>query len=78
MTTSIKFIVGRTYQCRSICDHNCIWQFKVVARTAKTVSLESDGKIERRGIREYDGEEICHPHGKYSMAPTLTASKVVR
>lgn len=78
-TTARKFIVGRTYQCRSICDYECIYSFVVVARTDKTVSLKnSDGKVTRRKVRSYyDNSEACDPHGRYSMSPVLTADRAI-
>lgn len=74
MTT---FQVGRVYYCRSIGDHDSIWRYLVVKRTAKTVTLEDYGTREtfRRGIRIYNGVECCSPHGRYSMSPTLSADK---
>lgn len=73
MSTLSKFIVGNTYGVRSICDHNCIFTFKVVARTEKTVTLESHGKQVRRKIRLVDNAEGCDPQGRFSMSPVLTA-----
>lgn len=72
MSNLVKFEVGKTYSCRSACDHNCVWEFKVLGRTDKTVTL-SDGK--RRKLSVYDGVETCFPIGRYSMAPTLRADK---
>ncbi len=72
----VRFKVGRTYQTRSICDHDCIFEAKVVARTAKTVTADVAG----RGIKRfrpfiYDGKECFRPFGTYSMAPTIYANK---
>ncbi len=69
-----KFIVGRTYSTRSICDHDCIFSFTVTARTDKTVTLRYHGKETRRKIRLYDGIERCDPMGRFSMSPVLTAT----
>jgi hypothetical protein len=33
-----QFQIGRTYSTRSICDHNCIFAFTILGRTAKTVT----------------------------------------
>lgn len=35
----IKFKVGCYYVMRSPCDHECIWVYKVISRTAKTITL---------------------------------------
>jgi hypothetical protein len=70
-----KFIVGREYRTRSICDSNCIFRFKVLARTEKTVTIETGrNKSVRRKITVRDGVEQIYPHGQYSMAPVLRAS----
>ena len=73
-----QFEVGNTYQCRSICDYNCIWSYTVIARTAATVTLRDNhtGKTQKNriaGISKRSGIETVFPLGSYSMAPTLTA-----
>lgn len=75
-----RFEVGKTYTCRSACDHDCIFKFKVVKRTDKTVWLEEHGKIKARRIRisAYDKCEACDPHGVYSMSPVLHATDEAR
>ena len=73
MSTS-SFIIGNTYSARSACDHNAVWSFVVVARTAKQVTLrDDDGKEIKRRVIVRDGVEECFPLGKYSMAPRLRA-----
>ena len=68
------FETGKTYSCGSIGDHNCIWSFKVVKRTSKTITIESeDFQTVRRAISIYDNGEVIHPLSKYSMAPILRA-----
>lgn len=76
MTNQITqtFTVGKTYTCRSVCDHNCIWSFEVIARTAKMVTLKDErGKVIKKGIKLYDDTETCMPLGVFSMAPILRA-----
>ena len=71
-----QFEIGQTYSCRSICDHECIFEFTVTKRTAKFVTLENrHGRIRRAGVRvsEYDNAEMCYPMGNYSMCPVITA-----
>lgn len=72
-----NFETGRTYFCRSTCDYNCVWNFKVVARTAKTIKTEC-GKTMRihEKLTNYNNAETVFPLGKYSMCPILTAEKV--
>lgn len=72
------FEVGKTYSCRSICDHNCIWTFTVKSRTAKTVTLIDDSgkEMTRRLITKASvawGAEVLYPFGNYSMCPVLSA-----
>ena len=71
-----QFEIGKTYSMRSICDHECIWSYTVVARTAKTVTL-TDGKKTQKcrisKVSEFHGAETVHPLGQYSMAPSLIA-----
>ena len=38
-----KFEIGKTYSTRSICDQNCVWTYKVIARTDKTITV-TDGR----------------------------------
>lgn len=72
-----KFEIGKTYSMRSICDHNCVWSYKVTARTAKTVTLHDGDKIIKcriiSDLSEYRGAESVYPLGKYSMCPILSA-----
>lgn len=74
-----KFEVGKTYSMRSLCDHECIWTYKVIARTACTVTLEDVDTKRVRKCRisklytERNNEETVLPLGNYSMAPILNA-----
>ena len=69
MTT---FIVGRTYQTRSIGDHDCIISVTIASRTAKTVKT-TDGKSFRLSTYYRDNLEMFMPWGRYSTAPIITA-----
>ena len=72
------FEIGKTYATRSACDHECIWKFRVVSRTEKTLLLQDeDGKARRRGISADASGEYCLPLGRYSMAPVLRAEREV-
>ena len=74
----ISFIPGRVYTVRSTCDHECIFRFTVLNRTAKFLSIEDTfGKVKRVGVSiDFDGtSEICHPLGRYSMSPILKADR---
>ena len=69
------FEVGRTYSTRSICDYDCVHSFTILARTAKSVTVDVHGKTVRRGVRVYDGVEQFKPFGSYSMAAIISADK---
>lgn len=69
------FQVGQTLTARSAGDHNCIWRFEVIKRTAKFVTLlrdnGHDGETLRVGIKTDDLGEWALPFGTYSMAPVV-------
>jgi hypothetical protein len=71
------FEIGKTYETRSICDYDCIYSFTILARTAKTVTVEVHGKTVKRGIKVWDGVEYFKPFGSYSMSATIRASKEI-
>lgn len=74
MTTT--FQIGQIYSARSACDHECIFYWTVTARTAKQITLEDrHGRVSKRGIRTYDGVEVCSPDGRYSMSPSIYANR---
>lgn len=75
---TIQFENGRAYSMSSPCDHNCIWTFLVVKRTAKTVTLMEVGGRNREKVcrvSNYDGAETVMLLGRYSMAPVLKATR---
>jgi len=72
-----KFETGRTYYCRSVCMHDCVWEFTITKRTAQTVTV-TDGRETKtcrisKKVSEWNGAETVMPLGNYSMAPTLSA-----
>ena len=77
MTETRKFIVGKTYFCRSTCDYDCIFTFKVIKRTEKTVWLDSGYGIKSRRVSVYQNEETVLPQGSFSMAPCLGADDLI-
>ena len=71
-----RFEVGKTYSCRSVCDHDCVWTYTVRSRSknGKSVMLrDENGELSMRRIKVFGGVETCAPRGSYSMAPTLRA-----
>lgn len=76
-----KFEIGKTYSMRSIGDQDCVWTYTVINRTAQMITLDDGKEIVRCRISkkatEYRGAETVYPLGQYSMAPTLSADKIV-
>jgi len=68
-----KFEPGKTYTTRSVCDHNCIFSAKILKRTAKTVTAETQDGVVRRKIEVWNDAETFFPFGKYSMAAIISA-----
>lgn len=62
---------------RSICNHESVWTYKVIDRTAQTVTITDGKEIQKcrvsKKISEYRNAETVFPLGQYSMAPMLTA-----
>ena len=69
-----KFEVGKVYSCRSFCDYDTIFSWKVIKRTEKTITLEDTllKTVFRRKVHNYNGAEACSI-GHYSMAPVIFA-----
>ncbi len=76
-----KFEIGKKYSMSSPCDHNCIWTYIVIARTAQTITLSDGEKTKKCRISkqysEWNKAETVFPLGQYSMCPILTAEKEV-
>ena len=75
-----KFKIGKIYSTRSLCDHECIFSYKVIGRSEKTVILKDDSKtVKRRKIHIDNAQEgeYCFPDGLYSMCPMIRASKTI-
>ena len=70
-----KFEVGKTYTDRAMGDSNCIYSFRVVKRTEKTVTLESShGRTTTRRVKLYENTETLKPHGSHSMCAVLLST----
>jgi hypothetical protein len=74
MTDLIKFETGQTYSTTSICNHEVVYSFKILRRTAKSIWTEVDGQVVRRAIEIYRDAETFYPFGKYSMAAIIRAA----
>ena len=72
-----KFEIGKTYSMRSVCDHNCVWSYKVLSRTTSTITITDGKEIKKCRINkqysEYRNAETVFPLGRYSMCPMLSA-----
>lgn len=72
-----QFEVGKEYSMTSICDHNCVWAYTVIARTAQTITISDGKKVQKCRISKkassYRNAETVYPLGQYSMCPSLTA-----
>lgn len=77
----VHFEIGKVYECRSICDYDCVWSYTVVARTASTITIKNNGtgEIQKNRILGFSkefGVETVYPLGRYSMCPSLSADRV--
>ena len=72
-----QFKVGRTYATRSICDYDCIFSFVILGRTAKTITTNVHGKVVKRSLSVWEGNEQFKPHGNYSMCAIVGADDLV-
>lgn len=81
-----KFEVGKRYFMFSPCDQSCTWEYEVVKRTDKTITLkptdednlrpENRSRIRRVKVHSELGEEWAKPLGSYSMCPMLRAGRL--
>ena len=83
----MKFEVGKTYTVRSLGDWDCVWQFTVVKRTAKFITiiekrvaggtlLDGPKRVKIRQSYSEDGAEWAMPLGQHSMCPIMKADRV--
>lgn len=74
-----QFEVGKTYQMSSICNADCIWEYVVADRTAKTITIQSTHNSTIKKCRVHTSEsnacdaETIFPLGNYTMCPKLRA-----
>ena len=66
------FRIGRVYTARSVCDHNCVFSFRIVSRSPKSITFDNGKRVKVRV--DAVGDEWAMPLGTYSMAPILRAS----
>lgn len=74
-----QFEVGKTYQMSSVCNTNCIWEYVVVSRTPKTITIQNTHNSTIKTCRINASEsnacdaETIFPLGNYAMCPKLRA-----
>jgi len=74
----MTFKAKHTYKGRSIGDADCLIYVEVLSRTAKTMKALVNGNLKTMRISiGYDGHEMVKPWGSYSMAPSITAGKII-
>ena len=74
-----KFEEGKTYHGTFVGDSDSTFFCGVVKRSAKTVTLKTDGHKETKTRRikiDDNGNEFVFPFGQYSMSPVLRASRL--
>jgi len=71
-----QFIAGKVYQCRSICDHECVFKYEILSRTKSFITIKNHNEITKRKIYLDGTEEYCYPQGQFSMAPILRADSI--
>ena len=71
-----QFQVGRTYATRSICDHECVFFFTILNRTAKTVTTQVHGKTVRRGLFVLERRRAIQALRHYSMCAIVGADDI--
>ncbi len=75
-----EFEVNSTYHHNFIGDSRARVEWKIIKRTAKTVTIQDPVTkgTTRKKIHVYDNEvEFIYPFGVYSMCPVLKASNRV-
>lgn len=74
-----KIKANTTLYARSIGDHNCIFEIKVLSRTEKTAKIINYHGYETRCkiYTDENGDEYLEPE-KYSMSPRFHAGNTTR
>ena len=83
-----RFEVGKKYYMFSPCDQSCTWEYEVIKRTEKMITLkpiepewmreENREKVRRvKVLTDNSDEEWARPLGSYSMCPILRAGRIL-
>jgi len=74
------FTPGQIVTCRSACDHNAIWTFEIIKRSAKFITIQNVSNVDRAetpvrvGVKTGSDGEWAMPMGTFSMAPVISAA----
>jgi hypothetical protein len=75
----LQFKIGSVYRTRSLADHDCILDYKIISRTDKTLksydSLTNEVKTYR--ISVWRDIEQFYPWGRHSMCPVMSADNEI-
>ena len=76
ITETIQFQLGKSYECRSISNHEVVYRFTVTARSARFVTFTDRwGDVRRVGVSVSNGSEWACPHGKHANCAVVRASR---
>ena len=67
------FKTNETYSARFIGDYDNVVSFKIIKRTAKTITAKVQNAEKVLRVKIIDGIETVKPFGNYSMSMTLKA-----
>ena len=71
-----KFEAGKWYYCRSQSDYDKIYLIEIIARTAKRITYQEDGRIKRAMVSDDGGGAECfRPHGRYALCAVIHADR---
>ena len=73
------FEKGKTYLARSVFDNETAWEFTVIDRTAKTITITDGETVKRCRLDKKATEtlniEAARPLGNYSLSPLMRADR---
>jgi len=76
----IQFKTGSVYRTRSPGDHDCILDYKIISRTAKTLKSfdKMTNEVKTYRISVWENVEQFKPWGSFSMCPIMSADKLLK
>ena len=70
----VKFETGKAYYTRSVADYDTIVRVTVAKRTDKTIVTAAGDRLK---IKVWNDVEQVKPWGSYSMAPIVSADRLL-